>query len=61
MSEIQFNAGDVVLLKSGGPTMTVDWAEAEEGTMTCCCSWFDEKNKPMQRKFRAATLKKAED
>jgi uncharacterized protein YodC (DUF2158 family) len=39
----QFKAGDVVILKSGGPKMTVEWAgnAAMTGTPTVRCTWFD--------------------
>ena len=33
----QIQAGDVVVLKSGGPEMTVKWVSGTE----CYCEWFD--------------------
>ena len=33
--------GDVVMLKSGGPTMTIRWIEEEYGTLTALCDWFE--------------------
>lgn len=35
--EIEFNAGNVVQLKSGGPKMTITWIEDNEAY----CEWFD--------------------
>lgn len=35
----QVQAGSVVVLKSGGPDMTVKWVEGSE----CYCEWFDGK------------------
>lgn len=36
-------AGDIVQLKSGGPTMTVKQVEDLHGAMTAWCDWFDGK------------------
>ncbi|HEY3374981.1 MAG TPA: DUF2158 domain-containing protein [Candidatus Aquicultor sp.] len=47
MEEIK--KGDVVMLKSGGPLMTVTEVGAK-------CVWFDE-NKPMKEVFDKAILK----
>lgn len=33
----QISAGAVVVLKSGGPDMTVRWVDKSE----CYCEWFD--------------------
>lgn len=35
----QIQSGDVVVLKSGGPHMTVKWVDGKE----CYCEWFDGK------------------
>ncbi len=45
MSKIIFKIGDVVRLKSGGPTMTVTGVDTETyGTLQVFCKWFiDEK------------------
>lgn len=40
MGNEQIHAGDVVMLKSGGPPMTVRWVEEKEAF----CDWFDGKN-----------------
>ncbi len=37
MPDIQ--VGDRVCLKSGGPTMTVEWIDPSQGVS---CKWFDE-------------------
>lgn len=54
MSDI--NAGDVVRLKSGGQTMTVEWIDPE--TRTASCVWFDEKNQNHRASFSLAALEK---
>lgn len=45
MSETGLKAGDVVMLKSGGPKMTVEtiskFSSASTGTDKAKCSWFD--------------------
>ena len=51
-------AGDVVVLKSGGPRMTVDYVN-DDGK-TAYCIWFD-KNETRQRKnFFLASLAKVQ-
>jgi uncharacterized protein YodC (DUF2158 family) len=52
---IQIQAGDVVVLKSGGPNMTVKWVQGTE----CYCEWFDGK-KPMGSSFENSQLRKTE-
>jgi uncharacterized protein YodC (DUF2158 family) len=49
-------AGDVVQLKSGGPTMTVNFVENSSGTEEAACSWFIN-NKKESSRFPVATLK----
>ena len=39
-----FKPGDVVCLKSGGPDMTVERAEAGAGDVSVVCVWFVERN-----------------
>ncbi|AWH31144.1 DUF2158 domain-containing protein [Stenotrophomonas sp. YAU14A_MKIMI4_1] len=52
---MDFKAGDVVKLKSGGLLMTVAWVR--EGI--AYCEWFDTESKPQGKKFALATLTKA--
>lgn len=40
MSE-NFKAGDIVVLKSGSPKMTVSAVAAQMGKMKVFCDWFD--------------------
>lgn len=58
MAEQQFQAGDVVRLKSGGPKMTVvhygKYGYGDEYSYKC--KWFDEKNKLVEDTFTAAEL-----
>lgn len=51
----QFKPGDTVILKSGGPMMTVTEVE---GTRVFC-EWFDAKNNPQSRSFEQAALRHA--
>ena len=37
----QFKPGDVVILKSGGPKMTVSRVGAVNGKPTVWCDWFE--------------------
>ena len=53
-------AGDIVVLKSGGPNMTIEWTEEFEGVVTVSCSWFDTKMQPQNRSFPADALKPVE-
>ncbi|RIA37615.1 uncharacterized protein YodC (DUF2158 family) [Hephaestia caeni] len=46
-------AGDVVQLKSGGPTMTVEWVEDS----AAYCVWFDGKKQSGER-FYTTSLNK---
>ena len=50
--------GDVVTLKSGSPTMTVDDVAENYGTMTAWCSWYDGK-KMVRDTFPVSSLKKS--
>lgn len=45
--------GVLVMLKSGGPDMTVDSIQLEEGLAVC--SWF-EGSKPMKQAFQLTSL-----
>lgn len=52
--------GDVVMLKSGGPNMTIDKIAVFAGSTTnqARCVWF-EKNKQMSHVFELEVLEKA--
>ena len=52
-----FNEGDVVMLKSGGPSMTVD-GYSDNGKVICV--WF-ESNKREESLFNENTLEKFEE
>jgi uncharacterized protein YodC (DUF2158 family) len=61
MSDTQFKAGEVVMLKSGGPEMTIeDIAVYGMGSShkSAKCVWFDGK-KRMEALFELHTLKSA--
>ena len=50
---MSFKRGDVVVLKSGGPRMTVD-SEQENGELWCV--WFDGKNNRSGESFHPDLL-----
>lgn len=56
--------GDVVKLKSGGPSMTVDdigdYSMDEDGTQSARCVWFDDKKKVECRPFLLSSLEKVD-
>jgi len=54
VSEVQFQVGDVVRLKSGGPLMTVQQATYADNIM---CTWFGENNRRMSEGFHPRTLR----
>ncbi|WP_226501420.1 DUF2158 domain-containing protein [Pseudomonas sp. MWU16-30322] len=58
MSNIE--KGDVVALKSGGPSMTVNDIVAEWGTgeMLAKCTWFNSSDMTQHENFALFTLKK---
>ena len=41
----EFNKGDVVRLKSGGPSMTVELTQCKDDPGKLNCSWFDKDGK----------------
>ena len=41
MSEPKFKVGDVVLLRSGGPAMTVEVVRKGGDELVCHTKWFD--------------------
>jgi len=42
---MDLKVGDIVLLKSGSPAMTIEEIDAYSGVQKAKCSWFDEKKK----------------
>jgi uncharacterized protein YodC (DUF2158 family) len=52
----EFKAGDIVELKSGGPSMTIQKVEQNSGEMTAWCQWFDGKA-PMSGRFNLTSLR----
>ena len=50
---MEFQIGDVVMLKSGGPRMTVESIESEEKVW---CTWFDSNKRNSQRAFKKEVL-----
>ena len=58
----KFNKGDIVVLKSGGPKMTVDgyaWHGNYESNEAVVCFWFDG-SKKKEAIFNQETLKPAD-
>ncbi len=53
-----FVAGDVVILKSDGPDMTIESIESDKFGTTICCVWF-EKFQAKRMRFSADALKKS--
>jgi uncharacterized protein YodC (DUF2158 family) len=53
MAQSEIKKGDTVMLKSGGPVMTVQWIDEYGGAM---CSWFDG-NTPHHGKYSSDSLK----
>jgi uncharacterized protein YodC (DUF2158 family) len=62
VNDMDFEVGDVVVLKSGGPKMTVvDFAKSFAGEYPVVgCRWFD-KNEKKIGSFPPDTLEKAKD
>jgi len=56
MSENEFKIGDVIILKSGGPGMTVEEVDDEEDTVHC--QWFVNGKKLEDGWFPADSLKR---
>ncbi|WP_311267466.1 DUF2158 domain-containing protein [Sphingobium sp. WCS2017Hpa-17] len=56
MTENTFKAGDVVRLKSGGPTMTVTRVGEGAWVGTVWVSWFDSSNKPQSGEYPQEAL-----
>lgn len=54
----EFSIGDQVVLKSGGPTMTIDSFGANYDNTTVNCVWFDSKHEPHEHSFQPQALTK---
>ena len=50
-----FQPGDLVMLKSGGPPMTVEWLDDMSGLYVC--SWFTVSHERQQQRFAGEALK----
>ncbi len=57
MPEKEFKVGDVVILKSGGPAMTVDEIDDDKDTIEC--RWFGDGKKLEYGSFPIDTLERA--
>ncbi|MFD9897479.1 DUF2158 domain-containing protein [Mesorhizobium sp. NPDC059025] len=45
----EIKPGSVVQLKSGGPKMTVSWAEDNYGVLSAACDWFIQDKTPWKK------------
>lgn len=54
-----FKAGDVVRLKSGGPSMTVVHTNVVGLPNGAACTWFDDKNQVQKASFTQDALETA--
>ena len=61
MSDSEFKTGDVVELKSGGPSMTVHSIETAKGSRRVRCVWFDDDHKHQKIDFVPETLQLCKD
>lgn len=59
----QVKVGDIVILKSGGPRMTVEWIGANDFTdgVVAQCKWFGDKAKVSTDSFKPALLEVVND
>lgn len=55
-----FSKGDVVMLKSGGPKMTINWLDGEGMGKVAHCQWFDNSDVIKSEVFGVSSLIKAE-
>jgi len=54
MAEDTIDEGNVVILKSGGPKMTVVWVDEFKAS----CTWFDKDQKIQQQSFNLSSLER---
>jgi uncharacterized protein YodC (DUF2158 family) len=55
-----FRPGSIVQLKSGGPTMTINWIETPHGVTNAYCEWFVAEKAPWKKEgavFPVTSLK----
>lgn len=57
---MDLKSGDVVILKSGSPAMTIESIGTYDGVRKARCIWFDG-NKKCEDTFELPTLEKYED
>ena len=55
MNTIQYKIGDTVILKSGGPIMTIVDIDINTNQVECC--WFNEQNDRQIEEFPIDTIK----
>ncbi|MFN3350709.1 YodC family protein [Pseudorhodoplanes sp.] len=53
MTDKEFSPGDVVVLKSGGPRMTI----AAVDKQNALCEWFSDDQNPLSRSFALTSLR----
>ena len=56
---LQFQPGDIVRVKSGGPDMTVSSASRSQSDSSNCV-WFDDKGEVKNQAFKDAVLEKVD-
>ncbi|MBA3647705.1 MAG: DUF2158 domain-containing protein [Chitinophagales bacterium] len=54
-----YKVGDVVVLRSGGPYMTVDDIDVDKGILECI--WFTDEDEKEHDRFRAEVLDRVDD
>jgi uncharacterized protein YodC (DUF2158 family) len=57
MVDVEFQIGDAVRLKSGGPRMEVAGLTQTDGKPQLVCVWFDQKRREATRTYEAASMK----
>ena len=60
MTETEFQAGDVVKLKSGGPAMTVQDVGLGTENTGVKCIWFSSNDMKREEVFRSVLLKRTQ-
>lgn len=60
MDNRELKAGDIVVLKSGGPKMTIEWFGTYSGVAKAQCTWFEGAKKSSEL-FAVNSLEPATD